>query len=228
MIAGTGTLAAVYAGSGVAQIVTDPTTPPVGRSTSNAGGAVTSSYFSPDPGGLVYVAIVWMWASSATPDSITCFDSLGNTYAQVVALPISAAGQDVSLAICRFAYTTPPGSINITAVNSVTTTASVDMAVRVLNNCALSQASAATAVDLTDGAITVSTTQDYSWVLSACGNNGNSTGGPAASSIMIDFWSDSSTTCDAGVARVATQLHGPVACGFQNMTRGIACEILHT
>jgi hypothetical protein len=191
-----------------------PVTPEV---SSAAGGVASSTHaFSPAAGSMAVVTVSWLFASNATA-SITCKDSLGNSYA---AGPQEQDAFGIGIAaVFTHTYAVAPGPVTVTVTCSNHGAANAVIAPRVLSGQAASQAGAATvAVNGTSKAVqgTIPTTVPGSLVYLAADTENvvSLTAIAGTTTILADPDPTAGDTGITGRTTAATVTPGPTAIGW--------------
>lgn len=141
----------------------DASTPAVVQQFGDVTGITTTASFTP-PANTLLVAVVIAAFKSTAISSITLSDSASGTWTQLAFIHNSA---DENVGIWSRPAVSSPGAITVTSTDTTTSQCGRELAVRVLDGAASSQAGAATATQTGSGTSLISnitTTQIGSWV----------------------------------------------------------------
>jgi len=200
-------------------IALDGSTPvAVDHAGSTSSTAVTAS-FSPPAGSIVVIAVnIGFSATTATGPTVTCKDSLSNTYAA------GPSAYDTFLAgayIFTYFYVSAPGSITVTVTRSLTGTALFEIVPYVLTGAGSSQAgagSASTYVSTATGTTvdhSITSTVSGSWVIVSAGLGNNETGAPTPVNVTTKHYYNDTSDFTSGMSGYAvTGTAGPETLGW--------------
>ena len=140
----------------------DGSTPAPVHQAQGTTGSCASPSFSPPSNSLVVVSFAWLFGGTGSfAGSVSVTDNHGNTYLQGAELDNV---QECTTGIWIFFYASAPGATTVTVTNTNTKPASVELAVRVVDGAASSQAGGGSTTDKDDASMHITTTQTGSWV----------------------------------------------------------------